>query len=40
LSFRTRVARHRAIENSSLFRVLHAIGPGIHPMCNTNPLIE
>src|SRR4051794_16338947 len=32
LSFRTRVSRHRAIENSLFFRVLSAVGPSIYPM--------
>jgi hypothetical protein len=32
LSFRARVTRHRAIENSLLLRVLHAVGPGPHPI--------
>jgi len=31
LGFRARVARHRAIENILLYRILHAIGPRIHP---------
>jgi hypothetical protein len=32
LSLRARVTRHRAVENSLFFGVLHPIGPSILPM--------